>query len=86
MTVAEAFAYAADRTLAATVLTLPGPQHPTYRLEMAGRDDLPLTEPGLAREGRGALIFADAGTFLVQNDAGDRAVVAEVSRIAPARA
>jgi hypothetical protein len=79
VTVAEAFAYAADRTLAATVLTLPGPQHPTYRLEMAGRDDLPLTEPGLAREGRGALIFADAGTFLVQNDAGDRAVVAEVS-------
>ena len=79
VTVAEAFAYAADRTLAATVLTLPGPQHPTYRLEMAGRDDLPLTEPGLAREGRGALIFGDAGTFLVQNDAGDRAVVAEVS-------
>ena len=79
VTVAEAFAYAADRTLAATVLTLPGPQHPTYRLEIGGRDDLTLTEPGASARGTRDAAFADAGTYLVQNGAGERAVVAELS-------
>jgi Caspase domain len=79
VTIAEAFAYAADRTLAATVLTFTGPQHPTYRLDLAGRDDLSLTEPGLTREGQGGLVFDGTGPFLVQRDGGDRAVVAEVA-------
>jgi hypothetical protein len=79
VTIGEAFTYAAERTLASTASTLPGPQHPTYRLDIGGRDDLSLTEPGLAVAGVGTLVFPAAGTFLVQDGGSDGTVVAEVT-------
>jgi hypothetical protein len=79
VTIDEAFTYAAERTLAATAATLPGPQHPTYRLELGGRNDLMLTQPGMRVHDRGTLVFADAGSYLVQSGSGDGAVVAELT-------
>ena len=55
VTVDEAFAYASERTLASTVSTWPGPQHPTYRLELGGRGDLVLADPGRQSRHRGGL-------------------------------
>jgi hypothetical protein len=78
VTIDEAFGYAAERTLAATATTLAGPQHPTYRLEIGGRDDLTLTWPGASRD-RGLLRFAQPGRYLVQRGGPDGPVVAELT-------
>jgi hypothetical protein len=74
----EAFGYASERTLASTAFTLPGPQHPTYRLELGGRVDLVLTQPGLKSPTRGTLIFAREGSYLVQSGNPDGPIVAEI--------
>jgi hypothetical protein len=79
VTIDEAFAYSAERTLAATASTLPGPQHPTYRLELGGRSDLMLTQPGMGGRDHGTLAFVTAGSYLVQNGGPDGAVVAELN-------
>ena len=79
MSVEEAFGYAAERTLAATALTLPGPQHPTYRFDVRGRSDVWLTAPGAHTGGRGVLSFPSGGTYLVQSGNFDGLVVAELS-------
>jgi hypothetical protein len=78
VTVDEAFAYASERTLASTVTSWPGPQHPTYRFELGGRDDLTLTWPVASRD-RGLLRFVAAGAYVVQRDGPDGPVVAELS-------
>ena len=78
ITIDEAFGYASERTLASTAFTLPGPQHPTYRLELGGRVDLVLTEPGLKSPTRGALVFAREGSYLVQGGSADGPIVAEI--------
>lgn len=78
VTIDEAFAYASERTLSSTAVTFAGPQHPTYRLELGGRDDLALTWPGGSRD-RGALTFAAAGTYFVQRGDRDGPVVAEIT-------
>jgi hypothetical protein len=75
----EAFGYAAERTLASTAATFIGPQHPTYHLELSGRSDLVLTTPGGRVENRGALVFADPGTYLVQRSGPRGPVVAELA-------
>jgi hypothetical protein len=79
----EAFAYAADRTLASTASTLQGPQHPTYRLELGGRGDLYLTEPGARTHARGALRFAAPGSYVVQSGSADGPIVAELTSDRP---
>jgi hypothetical protein len=79
VTVGETFAYAAERTLATTAFTLPGPQHPTYRLALGGRDDLVLTMPGVQHRGVGSLQFAAPGRFLVQQQSASGPIVAELS-------
>lgn len=38
VTLAEAFSYAREQTLAATSRTIYGPQHPTYRYDLGGRE------------------------------------------------
>ena len=63
VTIDEAFEYSSERTLAATASSLPGPQHPTYRLEIGGRNDLILSEPGRAARDRGFLAFAICWTW-----------------------
>ena len=83
VTIDEAFGYASERTLATTAFTKPGPQHPTYRLELGGRSDLVLSEPGRSLRDRGKLAFSAAGTFLVQSGGPDGTMVAEVTADRP---
>ncbi len=77
VTLGEAFAYAANRTVASTAVTRAGPQHPTFKLDMGGRGDLVLTRPrGAARIGQ--LGFGERGWYLVRRHA-DATVVAELT-------
>ena len=57
VTLGEAFAYARERTLAATSRTVVGTQHPTFRLDLGGREDLVLTRPGAEHRNVGTLAF-----------------------------
>ena len=82
----EAFSYAAARTLASTALSLPGPQHPTYRLDVRGRTDVWLTEPGARTGSRGVLSFPSQGTYLVQSGGFDGSIIAELSADSPGNA
>jgi hypothetical protein len=85
VTLAEAYAYAADRTLAASASTVAGPQHPTYRFELGGRDDLVLTRPGSSAR-TGLVSFPPGGSYLVHKGGGPEGpVVAEVSADRTAR-
>lgn len=68
VTLAEAFNYAAVQTLAATSSTLEGPQHPTYRLDLAGRRELALTRPGQARGAFATVTLDTAGSWLFTRD------------------
>jgi hypothetical protein len=77
VTLAEAFSYAARHTVAATSVTRAGPQHPTFKLALGGREDLVLTRPrGNARFGR--LALAEPGWYLVRRQS-DGTVVAELT-------
>lgn len=62
----EVFDYTADQTLMATMGTATGPQHPTFRLDLAGRDDLILTRPGLSGTGYGRLRLDVPGWYFVR--------------------
>ncbi len=79
VTLGEAFAYAKERTLAATSRTLVGPQHPTFRYELGGRQDLVLTRPAADHANLGTLAFAQRGFYVVHKGSADGAVVAEVA-------
>jgi hypothetical protein len=79
VTIDEAFTYASERTLAATAVTLPGPQHPTYRLELGGRNDLTLSEPRAHQRELGLLAFSRAGSYVVQRDGPNGHIVAELT-------
>jgi hypothetical protein len=72
----EVFDYAADRTLAATLGTTTGPQHPTFRVDLAGRDDLILTHPGSPGAGYGQLRLDVPGWYFVRRE--DGTIAAEV--------
>ena len=78
VTLSEAFSYARDRTLAATAATVVGPQHPTFRFNLGGREDLVLTWPAHKGQQFGFLSF-DSGTYLVHRSRSEGAIVAEVS-------
>jgi hypothetical protein len=75
VTLAEAYAYVYSRTVAATVPSLWGPQHPSYDYRLSGTGDLVLTTLGRSRQ---AIVLPPApqGNYSVL-DAG-REVVAEV--------
>jgi len=73
----EVFDYTADRTLAATLGTTTGPQHPTFRVDLSGRDDLALTRPGSSSAGYGRLRLDVAGWYFVRR--ADGSVAAEVT-------
>lgn len=76
VTLGEAFSYASERTLAATATTVAGPQHPTYRMEIGGRNDLVLTQPGSLSHKLGSLGFPKPGWYLIYSKTG--AIVAEL--------
>ncbi len=78
VTLGETFEYAAERTVAATNETAVGPQHPTYRVELRGRDDLVLTNLTDSRRDVGMLEFSEAGGYLIAKSDLDT-TVAEVT-------
>jgi hypothetical protein len=82
VTLAETYQYAYSHTLAATLPSVFGPQHPSYDVRLAGTGELPLTRLG---RGRQALTFppGDGRTYLVRT-AGDE-VVGEVTSQPQAR-
>ena len=75
VTLAETYQYAYSHTLAATLPSVFGPQHPSYEYRLAGTGELPLTRLG---RGHQALTFppGDARTYLVSTSGAE--VVAEV--------
>lgn len=73
----EAFDYVSQRTLSATVGTATGPQHPTFRLDMAGREALVLTRPAAAATGYGRLHLDVPGWYFVTRE--DGSLAAEVA-------
>jgi Caspase domain len=79
VTLGEAFAYAKERTLATTSRTLVGPQHPTFRLDLGGREDLILTRPGAEHRDIGTLAFARPGVYSVHKGSVEGPVVAELA-------
>ena len=79
ISLAEAFGYASQRTIAATTQTAAGPQHPTYRYDLTGREDVVLTITAAQQHGVGSLRFGAAGTYLVQRRDGNGPTVAEVT-------
>ena len=80
VTLHEAFSFASDQTVAATVSTVAGPQHPTYRFDLGGRHDLVLTRPRAAPHRLGALQLADPGRYVVSrvDASGGSVLVAEL--------
>jgi hypothetical protein len=66
VSLAEVFGYTAERTLAATLGTTTGPQHPTFRLDLSGRDDLILTSPGSPGTSYGRLRLDVPGWYFVR--------------------
>lgn len=78
VTLVEAFTFASERTLTATTRTVAGPQHPTYRFDLAGREDLVLTYPGVTGSRGGSLRFVEAGSYLVQGKDLSGPLVAEI--------
>lgn len=85
VTLSEAFSYAAERTLSATSRTVTGPQHPTFRYDLAGRADLVLTRPVAEGERIGALVFAEPGHYFVHQRGGAREPIAELDVAKKAR-
>jgi hypothetical protein len=83
VTLGEAFAYAARHTVAATALTRAGPQHPTFKLSLGGREELVLTRPGLTT-GVGHLVLTQPGWYMVRRKRDD-AVIAEITNDGVAR-
>lgn len=82
ITLGEAFSYSSERTLAVSSSTRLGPQHPTYRFDLGGRDDLVLSRPGAGRH-MGLLVLPEEGVWLVRETNARGAVVAEVVTDAP---
>ena len=62
----ETFDYVSTETLAATMGTTAGPQHPTFRYDIAGREDLILTHPRLPGVGYGRVQLDVPGWYFVR--------------------
>jgi len=78
ITLSEAYAYTSQRTLAATAASREGPQHPTYRFDLGGHDELVLTQ--IAASGRlGFLTFDTPGEYFVKQANEGGALVAEIA-------
>jgi hypothetical protein len=76
VSLAEAFDYASERTVATTLATTTGPQHPTFRLDLSGRDELVLTRPGLRGVGYGHIRLDVPGWYFIRRR--DGTIAAEV--------
>jgi hypothetical protein len=80
VTLGEAFAYASQHTTASTAATWAGPQHPTYRIDLGGREDLVLARVGTIRPGLelGYLTLKEPGRYVVRRE-GEGRLVAEIA-------
>ena len=78
VTTSEAYEYARAATLRASSRTLAGPQHPTFRDELAGRDAIVLTRPGTIGAERAQLLVPEGRDVLVLVGSADGPVLAEV--------
>lgn len=78
VSLAEAYAYAYERTVASTADSAAGPQHPTFSFDLAGNGDLVLTDVIQRREGLRIPIQAPAGTYFLIDRRG--VVVAEITK------
>jgi Caspase domain len=84
VTLSEAYAYAYERTVAATADSAAGPQHPTFSFDLAGNGDLVLTDVLERREGLTIPSGAPRGTYLIVDARGvvvAEAVKAETQRL-----
>ena len=84
ITVAEVFDYTRAQTIMASSRTLAGTQHPTFRYDMRGRADLPLTELGNTLH-HGQLILPPGVTWLVIRTGTPPIVVGEIAADARSR-
>jgi Caspase domain len=66
VTLAESFGFAAAETNVATARTRGGPQNPTYRFDLGGRQDLVLSRPRLVRRNLGIVQLMQPGRYIVQ--------------------
>jgi Caspase domain len=64
--ISEAFEFASHETSIATQYTKAGPQHPTFRVNWGGRQDLVLTRPRPTEGSQGGMQFVDAGRYVVK--------------------
>ena len=76
VSLAEAYAYAYERTVASTADSSGGPQHPTFSFDLAGNGDLVLTDVVQRREGLLVPATAPAGVYFLIDPRG--VVVAEL--------
>ncbi|MDP3502936.1 MAG: caspase family protein [Myxococcales bacterium] len=83
VSLAEAYAYAYERTVASTADSAAGPQHPTFSFDLAGNGDLMLTD--FVQRNEGLRIPGDAppGTYFLIDRRG--VVVAEITKTEPER-
>jgi len=72
----EAFAYASQRTLSATLGTTTGPQHPSFHFDLEVTNDLKLTRPGARGVGYGHLQLDSPGWYFVKRP--DGTIAAEI--------
>jgi len=70
VTLSEAFEYASERTLSATVGTTAGPQHPTFRYDLSGERDVVLTYPRSLNSHSSRLVFDRPGLYFVRDHHG----------------
>lgn len=70
VTLSEAYAYAYQRTVAATADSAAGAQHPTFSYDLAGNGDLVLTDVAQRREGVRLAAAAPAGTYFLVDGRG----------------
>jgi hypothetical protein len=66
----ESYEFAARHTLSATVTSPVGPQHPTFRFDLAGQQDIALTFPGRLGTGLGRLVFDRPGRYFIRQSGG----------------
>ncbi len=78
VTLAEAYAYAYDRTVADTLGSAAGAQHPTFSYDLAGNGDLVITDVVTRSEGLEFAAAAPGGLWYLVDDHGF--VVAEVNK------
>ncbi len=78
VTLAEAYSYAYERTVADTIGTTAGAQHPTFSYDLAGNGDVVLTQLAHYREGLTFAADAPAGNYFVVDAKG--VVAAELSK------